>query len=300
MTGAGTSGFDLAAYLGRWSVETDRTLDLVLPPADSEPRSVHEAMRYSVFSGGKRLRPVLCVAGCEAVGGDGRKALRAGAAIEMIHAYSLIHDDLPAMDDDDLRRGRPTCHIKFGEGVAILAGDGLLTEAFSALASDPGLPAELKVRLVAEVSRAAGVRGMVSGQVMDLEKEGRPFTAEEVEFIHLHKTAAMISMSVAAGAMIGGGSDERIAALRDYGRSLGLAFQVVDDVLNVTGGRDLGKGTGTDAARGKATYPALFGVEGSRRRAMELCERGLESLAGFDERAEPLRALARFVVEREK
>jgi geranylgeranyl diphosphate synthase type II len=294
------SDFDLKAYLSKWRDVIDGVLEGVLPPADEHPASVHEAMRYSVFAGGKRLRPILCVAGCEAVGGSVDQALNTAAAIEMVHTYSLIHDDLPAMDDDDLRRGKLTCHKKFGEAVAILAGDGLLTEAFGVIVASPGLEAWVRNVAVAELVMAAGVRGMVSGQVVDMEKEGSDFDKEDLEFIHLHKTAAMISTSTAVGGIIGLGSEDEVDALREYGWALGLAFQIKDDVLNVTGGKELGKGVGTDADRGKATYPALVGLEESVQRARELCGKAKEALAGFDHRARPLRAIADYVVERDR
>jgi geranylgeranyl diphosphate synthase type II len=294
------SDFDLKAYLLKWRDVIDGVLDGVLPRVDEYPASVHEAMRYSVFAGGKRLRPILCMAGCEAVGGSADLALNTAAAIEMVHTYSLIHDDLPAMDDDDLRRGKLTCHKEFGEPVAILAGDGLLTEAFGVIVSSPGLDAWVRNVAVAELVMAAGVRGMVSGQVVDMEKEGRNFNKKDVEFIHLHKTAAMISMSTAVGGIIGLGSEEEVDALREYGWALGLAFQIKDDVLNVTGGKELGKGVGTDADRGKATYPALVGVEKSTQRARELCGKAKEALSGLDHRARPLRAIADHVVERDR
>jgi len=278
----------------------DHTLDQVLPPEDARPSPVHAAMRYSVFAGGKRLRPVLCIAGCEAVAGKPAAVLRTAAAIEMAHTYSLIHDDLPAMDDDDLRRGRPACHKKFGEAVAILAGDALLTEAFGVIVKDPGLDPWLKNVAVAELVNAAGVRGMVAGQVVDMQKEGHEFSRADVEYIHLHKSAAMIILSVAMGAIIGNGSEEQVESLRGYGRALGLAFQITDDVLNVAGGKETGKGVGTDAGRGKATYPALMGVDKSREKAKELCGRALARISGFGRRADPLRAIAAYVLERKK
>jgi len=292
--------FDLASYLKKWRKEVDRTLERCLPAKDSYPESIGEAMRYSVFAGGKRLRPILCIAGCEAVCGDAKRALLTGAAIEMIHTYSLIHDDLPAMDDDELRRGKPTCHKKFGEAVAILAGDALLTEAFGAIVKDPGLDPWLRNVVVAEVVKAAGVSGMIAGQVVDMEKEGKKYDRKDVEFIHASKTAAMISMSVAAGAIIGNGGEVEIGALRDYGQNLGLAFQIVDDVLNVTGGKELGKGVGTDASRGKATYPGLLGMDKSKKQAAKLVEKAKKSLEIFERRTEPLMAIADYVIERNK
>jgi len=290
--------FNLSSWLETWSARVDAELDRLLPPAAKRPASLHQAMRYSVFAGGKRFRPALCVAGCAAVGGAPETALTMAAAIEMVHTYSLIHDDLPAMDNDDLRRGQPTCHKKFGEAVAILAGDGLLTQAFAAIVRSPGLAPWLKNVLVAELAAAAGAGGMVAGQVVDMEMEGAKFTEDDLDFIHENKTAKMIAMSVAAGGIIGNGSDDEIEALRNYGRHLGLAFQITDDVLNETGGKGLGKGVGTDRARGKATYPALLGLEESREQAKEMSRRAVEALAGF-RAVEPLIALAEFVVRRD-
>lgn len=288
------------SYLAHWAGEVERALDLLLGPAESGPARLHEAMRYSVFAGGKRLRPALCCAAAEAVGGEPARCLRTAAAIEMVHTYSLIHDDLPAMDNDDLRRGMPTCHKRFGEAAAILAGDGLLTEAFGVIAQDEGLPAELRIRLIGGLAAAAGAHGMVAGQMADLEAEGRPVGAAAVDFIHLHKTAAMIANAVISGGLIGGASAEQERAFSEYGLAVGLAFQIVDDVLNVTGGKALGKGVGTDQVRGKATYPAVWGVDGSRTRARAELDRALAVLGGFDERADPLRALAALVVDRER
>jgi len=300
VSAAGGTSFDLSSYLSGWRDEVDKTLDQVLPAEDVRPSTLHRAMRYSVFAGGKRVRPILAVAACEAVGTDPRLCLRTGAAIEMVHTYSLIHDDLPAMDDDELRRGKPTCHIKFGEAMAILAGDGLLTEAFGAIAADEELEVGTRIALVSELARAAGTSGMVAGQVVDIETECAEFGEDDVNFIHLNKTAAMVEMSVRAGAIVGHASEGELDDLSRYGRSIGLAFQVIDDVLNVTGGKDLGKGVGTDAARGKATYPALFGVDESRRRAEALRREAADALCGFDGRARALLALAELVVNRLK
>jgi geranylgeranyl diphosphate synthase, type II len=291
--------FDLDAWLKLWSARADQTLDRLLPAATTRPESLHQAMRYSVFSGGKRFRPALCVAGCAAVAGDPETALTMAAAIEMVHSYSLIHDDLPAIDNDDLRRGQPTCHKKFGEAVAIHAGDALLTEAFAVIVRDPGLDPWLKNVLVAELAAAAGAAGMVGGQVVDIEKEGAKFSENDLEYIDEHKTAKMIALAVASGGIIGNGSAEEVEALRTYGRFLGLAFQITDDVLNETGGKELGKGVGTDRARGKATYPALLGLEESRARALQFSHRAIQALERFNT-VEPLRALAQFVLERKK
>ena len=294
-----TPKFDLKKYLNKWQKKVNKTLDDVLPPEDEYPETIHKAMRYSVFAGGKRVRPVLCAAACEAVSGDPDLTLRTGAAIEMIHTYSLIHDDLPAMDDDDMRRGKATCHKNFGEAAAILAGDALLTEAFGVVVKDPKLDPWLKNVVIAEIVQAAGVKGMVGGQVVDMEKEGSKFDLADVDYIHEHKTAAMIRMSVIVGAIIGGANEDDLDALREYGTKLGLGFQVKDDVLNVTGGKDLGKGVGTDEERGKATYPAAAGLDLAKAKADELCGDAIMAIASFSSKAEPLRAVAKYVSERE-
>ncbi len=263
---------------------------------------VTEAMHYSLFAGGKRLRPILLLAGAEAVGGQAQDYLPAACALECIHTYSLIHDDLPAMDDDDLRRGRPTCHRAFDEATAILAGDGLLTLAF-ALLSHPDLcqkvPAERLLRVIHLVAQGAGVEGMVGGQMADLLAEGRDVSPEELDFIHAHKTGALLTASVQAGAILAGASAAQEEALKRYGKAIGQAFQIVDDLLDILGDEEvLGKPVGSDLAKGKATYPALYGVEASRAKAVQLVEEALEALAMFDDQAEPLRDIARYIVER--
>lgn len=296
---------DLEAYLALKREVVDRALDKWLPPADTPPAVLHEAMRYSVFAGGKRLRPILCLAAAEAVGGEEPRALPAACALECIHTYSLIHDDLPAMDDDDLRRGRPTSHKVFGEAAAILAGDALLTYAFELL-SDPVLyggavEPSVIVRVIRTVSEAAGAAGMVGGQVADVEAEGRPVESEELAYIHTHKTAALIRASVVAGALLGGGGPGEVEALARYGSSVGLAFQIVDDILDVVGDSEiLGKAVGGDAAHAKATYPSLHGLEASRLEAERLIEDALRALERFGDRGTPLASLGRFVVERQR
>jgi len=298
MSGGKSSGFDLDSYLERWRKRVNRKLDELLPAEDAYPHSLHRAVRYSVFAGGKRLRPILCVAGCEAVGGRGDDAVQMGAAIEMVHTYSLIHDDLPAMDDDDLRRGKPTCHREFGEALAVLAGDALLTEAFAVVAMDADREPWLRNVLVAELARAAGTAGMVAGQAVDMEMEGGKFTLSDVHYIHEHKTAEMIAMSVVTGAMIGGAAGDDTEFLRQYGRKIGLAFQITDDLLNLRGGKDLGKATGTDAQRGKATYPAAAGERAAREEAERLCGEAMMEITGFGKKAEPLKAIAGYVARR--
>jgi geranylgeranyl diphosphate synthase type II len=254
-----------------------------------------------VFAGGKRVRPVLMLAACETVGGDLNQALPAACAMEMIHTYSLIHDDLPAMDDDDFRRGNPTNHKVYGEATAILAGDALLTEAFILLAGDQEHgDAAARLRVIHEIATASGSRGMVGGQVVDMESEGKgEIDLATLSYIHTHKTGALIRASVRAGAILGGATEQSLAALTHYGEAIGLAFQIADDILDVEGTtEELGKDAGSDQARGKATYPALVGLEASKARAQELVQMALDALSIFDQRAEPLRAIASYIVKR--
>jgi geranylgeranyl diphosphate synthase type II len=259
-------------------------------------------MRYSLMAGGKRLRPILAVAACEAVGGHLDAVIGYACALEMIHTYSLVHDDLPCMDDDDLRRGRPTNHKVFGEAIATLAGDGLLTDAFgliAAAARSKGVPPEVVIDVISELADAAGSAGMVGGQVLDLLAEGRPLTVQELEHLHGRKTGALFVASVYGGARLGGANQHQLEALRAYARALGLAFQVADDLLDVEQTtQQLGKRSQKDQARGKATYPALLGIQPSRQLALELAQQASSALSGFDLRAEPLRKLAAFAVER--
>jgi geranylgeranyl diphosphate synthase type II len=295
------SVFDLEAYLAERRTGVDAALERVLPPESAPPPTVHRAMRYSVLAGGKRLRPILAIAGAEAVGAAAATVMPTACALELIHTYSLIHDDLPAMDDDDYRRGRLTNHKVFGDAVAILAGDALLTLAFRLVAENAALVAEPRVvcAVVAEIAEAAGTHGMVGGQVVDIESEGKTITPETLEYIHRHKTAALLRASLVVGARLGGGDAVALAAMSDAGQSLGLAFQIVDDILDVEGSLEaLGKTTGSDARKQKATYPALHGLEASRREARELIERAKSRLAVFGDRATPIVALADFVVER--
>jgi len=272
-------------------------LDAFLPGDAAAPGTLHKAMRYSLFAGGKRLRPALVLASAEAVGGSREDAAPAACAVEMIHTYSLIHDDLPAMDDDDLRRGRPTCHKVFGEAMAILAGDALLTCAFEVLATTPR--AKAIAGMVRALACGVGTRGMVGGQVLDLEGEGKPATLDSVRAIHAWKTAALIAACCEAGALAGGASREECEHLGEYGRKIGLAFQVVDDILDVTSSpEELGKTPGKDARTGKATYPAVMGLAKARQEADRLMKQALAALDVFGPRARTLEALGRFVVER--
>jgi geranylgeranyl diphosphate synthase type II len=280
----------------------DAALERLIPPADQFPSIIHRAMRHSVFAGGKRLRPILAMEGARLIARalpDGVDEL--GAVLEMLHTYSLIHDDLPALDNDDLRRGKPTCHKVFGDAMAILAGDALQTRAYEVL-SCLRCPAERRVRIIEEIARATGtVEGMIGGQVMDLEAEHTHADAHTLEYIHRSKTAALITASVVSGGMYASASDSGTNKLRQFGRNIGLAFQIADDVLDVTqSSEQLGKTAGKDLASEKVTYPALFGVERSLRKAAELVETACAALDSFGSRAETLKALARFLVERKK
>ena len=282
--------FDLARYLADVRREVDAALDRYLPPKDAPPAAIHEAMRYSVFAGGKRLRPILVIAGAEAVGGRMARVLPTACALELIHTYSLIHDDLPAMDDDDYRRGRLTNHKVFGEAIAILAGDALLTLAFGLFAEHASL------EVIREVAIAAGTFGMIGGQVADIQSEGKSVDAETLEYIHRHKTAALIRCSLRSGAMLAGASPAALQAIGEAGSHLGLAFQIVDDILDVEGSlEDLGKTAGSDRRKKKVTYPEHFGVEASRLKAKALIEDAKTALGPLGPRAEPIRALAEFI-----
>ena len=283
----------------------DAALERLLPPATQHPTSIHQAMRHSVFAGGKRLRPILCMEAGRLIGAPSRGGALppgiedVGAALEMLHTYSLIHDDLPALDNDDLRRGRPTCHKAFGEATAILAGDALQTQAYEVLAQIQ-CPAEARVAIIREVAHATGtIDGMIGGQVVDLEAEHKKPDLATLEYIHRSKTAALISASVVSGGIYAGAASTDVDRLRTYGQSVGLAFQIVDDVLDVTHtSEQLGKTAGKDTAAEKTTYPALFGVEESIRKANALVERGCAQLDGYGEPAQTLKSLARFLVER--
>jgi len=285
---------DARAFLRAKAARTEAALRAYADAwADAPPRLI-EAARYSLFAGGKRLRPALALGACEIVRGDDAPALPAACALEMIHTYSLIHDDLPAMDDDALRRGLPTCHVKYGEATAILAGDALLTMAFDALA-DTG-----SAEVVREVARAAGIGGMVGGQQMDLSAEGQALGIEGLQAIHRAKTGALIRCSVRVGAMLGGATPEQLNALSAYGEHIGLAFQIADDVLDVAGDEArIGKPVGSDAKSDKSTYPALLGLDRSRELASETVQAAIDALAAFGPEADDFRALARYIVERE-
>jgi geranylgeranyl diphosphate synthase type II len=293
---------NVESYLAERRAMVDAALEQALRPSESTPPRLGEAMRYAVMSGGKRVRPILALAACEAVPAASRLALPFGCAIELVHAYSLVHDDLPAMDDDELRRGRPTVHVVYGEALAILTGDALLTEAFRVAAEgahEVGVEPGRALTLIATIAAAAGAGGMVGGQVADLEAEGRAADRAIVESIHRRKTAALIAAAVDAGALAGNAVGERRAALAEYGRAIGLAFQIADDILDATAPTAVtGKRVGGDAEHGKATYPAVLGLDGARAAARDLLGRCLAATEVLGPAGEPLRAIARFVVER--
>ena len=282
-------------FLEGKAAQTERALRAYVDAWEGAPDALREAVCYSLFAGGKRLRPALALGAAEIVGGDDAVALPAACALEMIHTYSLVHDDLPAMDDDDLRRGRPTLHKARGEALAVLAGDALLTMAFDVLA-DTG-----DMRVVREVARAAGVAGMVGGQVIDLQSEGRSVDLDDLRRIHAYKTGALIRVAVRSGAILAGADEAALAALTAFGEHVGLAFQIADDVLDIVGSEAaLGKRTGSDAAKEKSTYPAVVGVERSRALAEEAVAAAVETLSGFGAEADEFRALARFIIYREQ
>ena len=292
-------GMKLPDFFESDRAAVDSALERFLPAPGTPPQSIHEAMRYSLFAGGKRLRPVLCLESARMFADPPDAAFPAACAIEYIHTYSLIHDDLPALDNDDLRRGKPTCHKKFGDAIGILAGDALLTLAFETLSKSRVEPSR-GVRLVSEVAQAAGtVRGMVGGQVADLEAERQAVGLEALEYIHRSKTAALIRAAIVSGAIAGGAADSEIDRLRNFGEYIGWAFQVVDDILDVEeSSAALGKTAGKDQAQQKATYPALMGLEKSRAKANELEGKAISELSSFGGRAERLRQLAEFLVAR--
>ncbi len=294
---------DIKSYLKERCRTVDEALERYLPKDNELPFSLHKAMRYSVFAGGKRVRPILLLAACEAAGGMVAQALPAACAMEMIHTYSLIHDDLPAMDDDDFRRGNPTNHKVFGEAIAILAGDALLTEAFILLsrqAEAAGVPSDALLKVIGEIAVCAGSRGMVGGQVVDMESEGnREIEFATVQYIHTHKTGALIKASVRSGALLGGADPQCLAAMTRYGEAIGLAFQIADDILDIEGTtEEIGKDAGSDEARGKATYPAVIGLAESKRLATELVERAFSALEPLGDKGDPLREIATYIIKR--
>ena len=291
--------FDLPRYLDERRQRVNECLAARLPPADTRPTILHQAMRYSMLGEGKRIRPILCMAAAEAAGGRAGDALVPGAALELFHTFTLIHDDLPSMDNDDLRRGRPTCHKVYGEANAILAGDSLLTLAFEWLAGCAAPAPYPPTQLALELARAGGSQGVMAGQVEDLAAEGKPADAGRVDYIHRHKTADLLRAAVRMGAICAGAPAELLARLDTYGDRMGLAFQVADDILNATSDATaLGKATGTDAARGKLTYVAVHGLAEARQRARRLVDEAKASLSGLKGEITPLLAMADFVVDR--
>lgn len=296
-----TALFDLDTYVAERTRLVQEGLERFTPSADTPPASLHEAIRYSLFLPGKRLRPLLCLAGAEAVGGAPEQVLPTACALEMIHTFSLIHDDLPAIDNDDYRRGAITAHRKFGEAMAILAGDALHTLAFLTMARHQKACAlDALVRVIALIAEASGTTGMVGGQVDDLFYEGKPVDGPTLRRIHARKTGALLLAAILSGALLSGANATEECALGAYGEQVGLAFQIVDDILDVTGdAAKLGKSVGSDLKNDKATYPKVFGMDASRRLAREASDAAVAVLADWDARAEPLRAFARYIVERE-
>ncbi len=295
---------DFKAYLKDNQQSIDQALRDFFPQPQGPAATVIRAMQYSLFAGGKRLRPILCLAGAEAVGGQSRALLPVACSLDLIHTYSLIHDDLPAMDNDDLRRGQPTNHKVFGEAMALLAGDGLLTEAFrlmTAMKLPESIPAQALLRTIGLIAAAAGYQGMVGGQTVDIEYTGKKVDPSLLQFLHTRKTGALITAAVAAGAILGGGSEAQIRALTAYGESIGWAFQIADDILDVEGDSKLmGKGTGGDVRKQKITYPAVVGLEQSKKLKKELIAQAITALGPFGAGAEPLRHLANYIIERKK
>jgi geranylgeranyl diphosphate synthase type II len=293
--------FDLHEYLRRQTAAVDRALSHFLPSASAKPATIHRAMRYSIFAGGKRLRPALCLAAAEACGGGGKDAMPLACAVECIHTYSLIHDDLPSMDNDDLRRGKPTNHKVFGEGIAILAGDALLTETFAIAARCKGWPRYNHRDIVLELAQAAGSKQLIAGQVADLEGEGKKTSASQLRYIHERKTSALLCCSVRLGGMSANCPPNQLQALTDFGYNIGLAFQIIDDILDVTQtSEQLGKTAGKDTAAAKATYPSIVGMEKSRKIAGQLTERAFRALKIFKGKAPALEALAEFLLKRDR
>jgi geranylgeranyl diphosphate synthase, type II len=293
---------DIKSYLSKKKKIVDKALDTLVPPAKTFPHSVHEAMRYSLFAGGKRVRPILAIAAAEALGAKTKELLPLAGALELIHTYSLIHDDLPAMDNDDFRRGRPTCHKVYGDAIAILAGDGLLNMAFEVLSDirrTNSVPANRLLFIIKEIATASGVFGMVGGQVVDMESEGRDVDFPTLEYIHTHKTGALIRAAVRVGALYARAGKSQFTALTRYGEMVGLAFQIADDILDITGTREeIGKDVGSDLKKDKKTYPSFYGLDESRRRAVEVVNKAVYSLKDFDQKADPLRELAKYIINR--
>jgi len=289
-------------FLNEWKKIIDDALEKLLPSEDTFPSNIHKAIRHTVLNEGKRIRPILTLTTHELVGGDSTSIIPFACGIELIHAYSLIHDDLPAMDNSDFRRGKPSCHKAFGEAIALLTGDALLTLAFQVMA-DPALcknhsPLSI-VKAIHVVAQAAGLQGMVGGQTVDIETQGKSFDLPLLEYIHTHKTGALILSAIKSGAILGGAQEDALEALTKYGKMIGLAFQITDDILDVIGSKkDLGKTTGSDEMLGKATYPNLLGLKESQKRVQELTQHAEEALSQFGPNAEPLKQIALYLCER--
>lgn len=289
---------DIRKYLKEKREYVDKALEGMLPSEEEFPKNLHKAMRYSVFAGGKRIRPILLIASAEAVGSRMEDVINAACAVEMIHTYSLIHDDLPAMDNDDLRRGKPTNHKVFGEALAILAGDALLTLAFDILAKNHN-KAENALTVIHEIAKASGSMGMVGGQAVDMESEGKECNLPLLEYIHIHKTGALMLACIRTGAALANASKKQLESLTRYGEAIGLAFQIADDILDIEGTKkEIGKTVGSDVKKKKITYPSVLGLNESKVRAKELIQLALDVVKGFDDKAEPLRKIAGYVVER--
>jgi geranylgeranyl diphosphate synthase type II len=292
---------DLKAYLRDKRALVDDALKTVFPEPEGPAADVVRAMTYSLFAGGKRLRPILCIGGAEAVGKEGKAVLPFACGLELIHTYSLIHDDLPVMDNDDLRRGKPTSHKVFGDAVALLAGDGLLTEAFRLMAATRGVDPGSLLKVIQRVGSAAGYQGMVGGQVADIQSEGKPADRALVDFIHSRKTGALIHASVTSGAILAGANESQVNAVSSYGEKIGLAFQIADDILDVEGdSRTMGKGVGGDAKKKKLTFPAAVGLGKAKEMQSRLVKEAVDALKAFDEKADPLRSIAVYIIERKK
>src|SRR6266568_1684419 len=295
------SNFNLDAFLASSTEQVNAALDHFLPSEKTKPATIHKAMRYSLFAGGKRMRPALCLAAAQACGGQEADALPLACAVECIHTYSLIHDDLPAMDNDDVRRGKPTNHKVFGEGIAVLAGDALLTQAFEIAARCKGWPRYSHQQVILELARASGSLQLIAGQVADLEGEGKKIAAPQLRYIHERKTSAVLCCAVRLGGMSANCTAGQLKALTDFGYHVGLAFQVIDDILDVTQTSErLGKTAGKDTKAQKATYPAIVGLENSRRIAERLTRRAFNALQAFKGKARTLEALAHFLLERDR
>ena len=303
-TGGGArrrSAFDLQAYLASRTARVNQALEEFLPKETTRPATIHQAMRYSLFAGGKRLRPTLCLAAAAACGGREEHAMPLACAVECIHTYSLIHDDLPAMDNDDFRRGKPTNHKVFGEAIAVLAGDALLTQAFEIAAQAQGWPRYPHQTLMREISRAAGSLQLIAGQVADLEAEKKKISAEQLKYIHERKTSALLCCSARLGGMSANCPPAQLRALTDFGYNVGLAFQIIDDILDITQtSEQLGKTAGKDTAAHKATYPAIVGLEKSKKIARQLTRRAFDALVPFEGMAPALEALANYLLVRDK